>query len=339
MDERVGILRGRTTSDNATRVFQLRAARVARFVRFSFRNSAPRRVHVSHVQFNPGGIWSPGSIREYPALPAPQPVDGSVRLSEGAHGRVELYSDSGGWGTVCHKAAWNKDRVAMLALATVVCRELGYDPQHSDFLDDTESLPFRGDTNPDQPIFSTSVLSQVCRGDENRLSDCGQRAREGEDDFAESGEPLVAGGNPDCNHNHDVAVSCAYKPRQQTTGDYCSNSDLTDEAACTQRNVWTPAIETAYCSVSATDLPSVGADTGCIRVYRTVSAGSQSLLNKQRRFQPWFQLAMRPASSLVSGPRKGAPHASTVNTDVRSAARGSVPHAIWVKSPPERRAL
>ena len=53
-----------------------------------------------------------------------------MRLSEGAHGRVELYSDSGGWGTVCHKAAWNKDRVAMLALATVVvCCELGYDPR------------------------------------------------------------------------------------------------------------------------------------------------------------------------------------------------------------------
>ena len=192
---------------NATQTFLVSHPAVARYVMFDFSDYTSTE-RVSEVMVNPEGILSPGVVAEYPVPTPAAHADGDVRLSEGSYGRLEMFqvpagSDpaDGEWGTVCHTAAWQKDHRAMLALATVVCRQLGFDPEASDYLDGDEMIPFRGIGSHGRPVYSVSPVSQICHGDEATLAECTQQGRDGD-----ATTSLTQGGASSCTHNHDVGV-------------------------------------------------------------------------------------------------------------------------------------
>ena len=176
MAEIVSLTRGRSKHDNSSMIVPLQAA-VVQYVMFDFVKTSSTRNHISEVLFNPQGIFSPGTIDEYPAPPTASPAAAySVRLSEGSYGRLEMATEDGAWGSVCSRATNNDDHAASLALAAVVCRELGYDPEEADWIERTSmNTVFHGDdTGAAQPIWSIAEARQICTGDENRLSDCGE---------------------------------------------------------------------------------------------------------------------------------------------------------------------
>ncbi|XP_060081997.1 deleted in malignant brain tumors 1 protein-like [Ylistrum balloti] len=107
------------------------------------------------------------------------PQDGDIRLMDGPsdwEGRVEVYH-AGQWGTVCDDG-WTMNNTR------VVCGQLGYNPVSY------AMEAFYGEGT--EPTWMDSVN---CRGDENRLVDCGFGGWQ----------------NENCGHGEDVGVKCEHR--------------------------------------------------------------------------------------------------------------------------------